>query len=136
MDWVDIDVRLPKVNEYVVVQDLHGECYFANGYTVNEHGIYFNIGDGRLLPSCDVVAWFSVKNKYENKKHIKSYEEIAKLHNENLPTLRIGQLFENFRNKYGDLFYIQDEVLVKRLGQYIKDIKGDRVICTNITQKL
>ena len=56
------------------------------------------------------------------------YNEICKIHKENFPDLRIGQLFSNFSNwlaakKQIDIFFPEEKQLIKYLNEYVENLK-------------
>ena len=47
------------------------------------------------------------------------YAILKRIHKDYLPDWRVGQLFANFISAYGDIFYMEDDVLLQKLGEYI-----------------
>lgn len=60
----------------------------------------------------------------------KFYEEFKDIHKKNFPDWRFGQLICNFLgwyvNKYGDPFFPEEEKMIEKFKEYVKEIKGGR----------
>lgn len=55
----------------------------------------------------------------------KFYEDLKKLHKENVPDWRFGQLISNFEAWYGnDIFYLEENQFVSKLNEFFDGIKG------------
>lgn len=53
-------------------------------------------------------------------------EEFAQLWRDNFPDWRFGQLLNNLQRYAGsDLFYLEEEAMLKLLKEFIEDIKKD-----------
>ena len=66
----------------------------------------------------------------------KFYAEKCRLHKKYLPDWRVGQLDSNFygwlaQNKERDLFYPEEDEMIKRFKEFIKDMVGERYNETN-----
>jgi hypothetical protein len=46
-------------------------------------------------------------------------KEVGKIWKKN-PDLRFGQMMENFRRDYGDLFFLEEEDFLKNLKEYME----------------
>ena len=59
------------------------------------------------------------------------YAEKCRLHKKYLPDLRVGQLDSNFygwlaQNKERDLFFPEENEMIKHFKEFIKDMVGER----------
>ena len=59
------------------------------------------------------------------------YNELMKVHMENFPDMRFGQLINNLeqwllrKKKVTDIFYIEEDKMLKYLNEFVEDIKGN-----------
>ena len=48
------------------------------------------------------------------------YNEICRIHKENCPDWRFGQLIINILSENGDIFYVEDDKIIKKIESYFK----------------
>lgn len=46
------------------------------------------------------------------------YTELLDIHKTFFPDLRVGQLFMNLKEEYGDLFYYEEDEMIKLIWEY------------------
>lgn len=58
------------------------------------------------------------------------YNELMKIHMENFPDWRFGQLVNNLERwlhlnkKIDDVFYIEEDTMLRYINEFVNDIKG------------
>lgn len=59
------------------------------------------------------------------------YNELMKVHMENFPDMRFGQLINNLerwllrKKKVTDIFYIEEKAMLRYLNEFVNDVKGN-----------
>lgn len=54
------------------------------------------------------------------------YENLKKMHKENVPDWRFGQLISNFVSWYGkDIFYLEESQFMSKLNEFFESIKNE-----------
>lgn len=48
------------------------------------------------------------------------YNELCRIHKENCPDWRFGQFIMNVLSKFGDIFYVEDDVIIEKIESYFK----------------
>jgi hypothetical protein len=54
------------------------------------------------------------------------YNELMKIHMENFPDWRFGQLISNLERwlKVDDIFYIEEDVMMQHINEFVEYVKG------------
>lgn len=60
------------------------------------------------------------------------YDELIKIHMNNFPDWRFSQLINNLerwlldKKKIDDIFYVEENAMLRFLQEFVEDIKGDK----------
>lgn len=60
------------------------------------------------------------------------YNELMKIHMENFPYMRFGQLINNLerwlfvKKKIADIFYIEEDAILRYINEFVEDVKEFR----------